>query len=212
MNSESNIPKRRGRPPRQPRESLADTRALLIQSGTAALTEYGFTATGIDGILKLVGVPKGSFYYYFDSKEAFGLAILDNYRRYFAYKLQKTLQDSSKPPLQRLQGFVDDAKLGMAKYEFRRGCLIGNLNQEICALPDSFHHLLIETLDEWQGYLTVCLQEAQLAGQLSAGADCQQWARFFWIGWEGAVMRARLTKNCEPLDLFMNMFYAQLPR
>lgn len=212
MSTEFHIPKRRGRPPRQTRETLTDTRALLIQSGTAALTEYGFTATGIDGILKLVGVPKGSFYYYFDSKEAFGLAILDNYRRYFAHKLEQTLQDTSKLPLQRLQSFVDDAKVGMAKYHFRRGCLIGNLNQEICGLPESFHALLLETLDEWQGYLAVCFREAQSAGQLPASADCQMLARFFWIGWEGAVMRARLTKNCEPLDLFMNMFSLQLPR
>jgi TetR/AcrR family transcriptional repressor of nem operon len=212
MNENIQFPKRRGRPPRQTRETLADTRALLIQSGTAALTEYGFTATGIDGILKLVGVPKGSFYYYFDSKEVFGLAVLDNYRRYFAHKLEKTLQDTSKPPLQRLQGFVDDAKVGMTKYHFRRGCLIGNLNQEICGLPESFHALLLDTLDEWQQYLAVCFSEAQQAGELSLQADCQALARFFWIGWEGAVMRARLTKNCEPLDLFLTMFMAQLPR
>ncbi|MGM0537448.1 MAG: TetR/AcrR family transcriptional regulator, partial [Pseudomonadota bacterium] len=59
---------RRGRPPRVTRDD-PDTRASLIRSGLEVLTEQGFTASGIDGILRRVGVPKGSFYYYFDSKE-----------------------------------------------------------------------------------------------------------------------------------------------
>ncbi|WP_163144219.1 TetR/AcrR family transcriptional regulator, partial [Arhodomonas sp. KWT] len=126
MNTTATPKRRRGRPPKVPR-AYADTREALIRSGTAVLTEQGFTATGIDGILRRVGVPKGSFYHYFDSKEAFGRAVLADYAAYFAGKLDRWLLDGSTPPLDRLAAFVDDAKAGMARHGFRRGCLVGNL-------------------------------------------------------------------------------------
>lgn len=59
--------RRRGRPPRQ-RDGLTDARELLMRAGLEVLTEKGFSATGIEEILSRVGVPKGSFYHYFDSK------------------------------------------------------------------------------------------------------------------------------------------------
>ncbi|MEM7865124.1 TetR family transcriptional regulator C-terminal domain-containing protein, partial [Morganella morganii] len=40
--------------------------------------------------------------------------------------------------------------------------------------------------------------------------DCRQMAAFFWTGWEGAVMRAKLTRNSEPLDLFITVFMTQI--
>ena len=95
MNQSSPI-KRRGRPPKHPHHHV-DTRAALIRSGTEVLTEQGFANAGIDGILKRVSVPKGSFYYYFSSKEAFGYAVLEHYGAYFAKKLDRHLLNDTLP-------------------------------------------------------------------------------------------------------------------
>lgn len=210
-NSKPSPVPRRGRPPKVAREN-PDTRDALIRSGTAILTEQGFTSAGIDGILKQVGVPKGSFYHYFDSKEAFGRAVMAYYASYFARKLDRCLLDETRPPLARLLAFADDAKAGMAKHDFRRGCLVGNLVQEVGLLPESFRELLADILLDWQRRVALCLQAAQAAGELSSRADCEALAQFFWIGWEGAVMRARLSRSAEPLTLFMSAFMAGLPR
>jgi TetR/AcrR family transcriptional regulator, transcriptional repressor for nem operon len=59
-------------------------------------------------------VPKGSFYHYFDSKDSFGLALIDAYAAHFARKLDRWLADESRPPLQRLRDFFADAKAGMS--------------------------------------------------------------------------------------------------
>ncbi|XBS71577.1 TetR/AcrR family transcriptional regulator [Acerihabitans sp. KWT182] len=203
--------KRRGRPPKNNRESL-DTREALIRSGTAILTEQGFSASGIDGILKQVGVPKGSFYYYFDSKETFGREIIDYYGRFFARKLDRCLLDDALPPLERIMAFVRDAAAGMAKYDFRRGCLVGNLGQEINVLPDGYRRQLSDILSAWQGRVAACLRLARDGGQLAPSADCEALAEFFWIGWEGAVMRARLAKSPQPLERFAQGFFAGLPK
>jgi TetR/AcrR family transcriptional repressor of nem operon len=205
------VVKRRGRPPKIAR-TIPDTRVALIRGGTAILTEQGFTASGIDGILKQVGIPKGSFYYYFDSKEAFGREIIEYYGRYFARKLDRCLLDESLAPLARLQAFIDDAARGMAKYDFKRGCLVGNLGQEINVLPQGYRQQLSDILIEWQQRVARCLGLARDNGQLSAQADCDALADYFWIGWEGAVMRARLAKSAHPLARFAQGFFAGLPK
>ncbi|WP_410014629.1 TetR/AcrR family transcriptional regulator [Sodalis sp. C49] len=209
--NEKTVAARRGRPPKIARDQ-PDTRENLIRCGTAILTEQGFSASGIDGILKQVGVPKGSFYYYFESKEAFGQAIIDYYGRYFLRKLDHWLLDETLPPLERLRALVSDLSLGMAKYDFRRGCLVGNLGQEINVLPASYRRQLSDILQQWQQRVACCLRLARAAGQLPPDADCEGLAEFFWIGWEGAVMRARLAGGPQPLQRFADGFFAGLPR
>ncbi len=56
-----------------------DTRTQLLEAGTSVMLEKGYNATGIMEVLQLVGVPKGSFYHYFDSKEDFGLQIINHF-------------------------------------------------------------------------------------------------------------------------------------
>jgi len=210
MDVEQLLPRRRGRPPRR-RDDVVETRELLLRTGLEILTEKGFSATGIDEILRRAGVPKGSFYHYFDSKEAYGLALIERYGEFFARKLDRHLCNRALAPLDRLRAFVIDAKGGMARHEFRRGCLIGNLGQEMAALPESFRGRLKDTFEDWQARFAACLIEAQASGDLAKEADAAQLAAFFWIGWEGAVLRAKLERNAQPLEIFAGLFFASLP-
>lgn len=210
MDAQVQTPRRRGRPPRQ-REDLTETRELLLRAGLEVLTEKGFSATGIEEILGRVSVPKGSFYHYFDSKEAFGLDLIERYGMFFARKLDRHLCNQSHSPLNRLRAFVVDATDGMARYDFRRGCLIGNLGQEMGALPESFRVRLKETFEDWQDRFSDCLFEAQKAGELAREANAAQLAAAFWIGWEGAVLRAKLEQSAKPLEVFADFFFACLP-
>ncbi len=213
MKTDINTPPRRpGRPPKIARAQDFDTRQALIRCGVEVLTAQGFMATGIDGILKRVGVPKGSFYHYFTSKEAFGLAVLESYAQYFAQRLDRWLLDESLSPMERLAGFVQHSKVSMARHEYRRGCLVGNLGQEVSVLPEGFRDALERTFMDWQGRLRACFEAAIQAGELPPDADCSELAAYFWIGWEGAVLRARLVKNDGPLNTFIAGFLRGLPR
>ncbi|WP_259780568.1 acrylate utilization transcriptional regulator AcuR [Aestuariispira ectoiniformans] len=205
----ASTPRRRGRPPKD-QSRHAEARARLIRVGVATLTEKGFSAVGIDEILKSVGVPKGSFYHYFGSKADFGLALIDAYAEYFAGKLDRWFLDESYPPLQRLQNFVADARDGMARYDFKRGCLVGNLGQEMGTLPEAFRERLADTFKDWEERTAGCLKAAQAAGELSQDADCDHLANFFWIGWEGAVLRSKLERSATPLDQFADGFFKLL--
>ena len=158
-------------------------------------------------MLKRVGVPKGSFYHFFATKHEFGEAVIQNYVEYYARKMTRIFDDASMSPLARLRLFVEDAKRGMLKYGYRRGCLIGNLGQELASVDDDFREQLESVLRSWEERVTGCLLQAIDAGELPAQSDARALSRFFWIGWEGAVLRAKLTRNAEPLDQFADLFF-----
>ncbi|ERS09719.1 TetR family transcriptional regulator [Marinobacter sp. EN3] len=202
------VKRRRGRPPKFSAASYQNTRDALIQVGLGVLTEKGYSYTGIDEILRQAGVPKGSFYHYFDNKEAFGRALIEAYGQFFAKKLERSLSDASLSPLARIQAFVDGAKAGMQKFDYRRGCLIGNLGQEMAALPESFRSLLCAVFRDWESRVERVLEEARKLGEVSQSLSCDQMAQFFWTGWEGAVLRAKLEQSPEPLDRFAQGFMA----
>ncbi|MEP3244436.1 MAG: TetR/AcrR family transcriptional regulator [Sneathiella sp.] len=205
MQQEPAHKRKRGRPPKQDGDRL-ETRDRLIRKGTEILTEKGFSSTGIEEFLKEAGVPKGSFYHYFPNKDAFGLAVIENYGKYFATKLDKSLLDEDVPPLDRLSNFIADACRGMARYNYKRGCLIGNLGQEMGALDETFRLPLEAVFKDWQGRIAHCLEQAKANQEIPEQLNCEDIAAFFWIGWEGAILRSKLVESPEPLELFAEQF------
>jgi TetR/AcrR family transcriptional repressor of nem operon len=202
------IKKRRGRPPKSGRDTT-NTKTELISSGVEHFTQFGFASSGLDQILKKVSVPKGSFYHYFANKEAFGLAVIDYYDNYFSRKLDSHLKNDQLTPEQRLLSFVEDAKAGIERYNFNRGCLVGNLEQEIAVLPESHREKLIMVMQGWQNkisdHLNVLCPDAEQEERHSL-------AEFFWIGWEGAVSRCKLVQTTQPIDLFINHYLLLLKK
>jgi TetR/AcrR family transcriptional repressor of nem operon len=203
------VQRKRGRPPKSDGDHR-ETRETLCRAGVAALTSKGFSATGIEEILRAAGVPKGSFYHFFASKEAFGAELIDRYADYFAAKLDRFFLNNELSPLARLEAFCNNAEQGMRRFSFRRGCLVGNLGQEMEALPESYRAKLTAVFADWQSRLAKCLEEAKAAGEIASSTDCRRWSEFFWIGWEGAVLRAKLERKGEPLRIFAALFQVGL--
>lgn len=199
----------RGRP-RKTESTYADTRNDLIRSGLELLTQNGFLTTGVDAIVKNANVPKGSFYYYFKSKEEYAQTVLNVYNSFFEHKLKKHLHESSCTPMVRLDNFINDACEGIKKYNFTRGCLVGNMMQESPGLPQSFIKLLQNILESWQALVAACLSDALSLGEISSNMNETQLAAIFWSGWEGAVMRAKLYCSTQPVCDFWSYFKASV--
>jgi TetR/AcrR family transcriptional repressor of nem operon len=199
---------RRGRPRRAPDASPA--RQNLIRAGLQHLTEKGYSSVGIDEILAAAGVPKGGFYHHFRNKEEFGLALIAAYNDYFLEQLDRAFLNAERTPLDRLRVFIAKAEEGMARHMFRRGCLVGNLGQEMGALPDAFRRALIEALEAWQARTARLLHEAKAQGAIGPDQDPDALAEAFWIGWEGAVLRAKLELRPAPLHRFATTFFRLL--
>jgi TetR/AcrR family transcriptional repressor of nem operon len=180
-------------------DKRSQTRERLVRIGTELLSEKGFGATGIDEVLRAAEVPKGSFYHYFDSKADFGLAVVDNYASIWERKLARILGDRSAAPLRRIDNYIAEGIAGLERYSFRRGCLIGNIGQEVTTLDDEFRDRLIDVFSSWTDAIAACLAEARDNGDIGAGVDVDTLSRFFWLAWEGAVLQAKLQRSTRPL-------------
>ena len=200
---------KRGRPPKQAR-SFDDTKEALLLAGMAILTERGFNTVGIDLILKRVGVPKGSFYHYFKNKDDFGLQVIQHYDQYFCAKLRRCFNSDPEYPINGLKLFIDEAVEGMEKYRFTRGCLIGNFGQEMPILSENFKQPLADCLQHWTDLLANNLKQAQTLGHIAISANCDELAEFFWIGWEGAILSAKVMQSELPMRKFAKGFLTQL--
>lgn len=185
---------------------MAKVRERLVREGVVLLTEVGFVSAKLDDIVKNAEVPKGSFYTYFSSKEAFGLELIEWYAEYFFRKLDRCYGNLSRTPLERHIDLMSEARSNLVRYDFQRGCLVGNLGQEMAVLPGPYRQLLIDVFDKWGSKTENCLQLAQEAGEIDTDIDCAKKAEAFWIGWEGAILRARLSRCAGPVDRFSDDF------
>src|SRR5256886_16555586 len=109
----------------------ATTKAALVDAGLHIMLEKGYHHTGIQDVLQATGVPKGSFYYYFPSKEAFGQAVIAQFASAYLARLEQHLGDTTASPLTRLRRHHEDLRARFERRGRRGGCLIGNLSQEL---------------------------------------------------------------------------------
>jgi TetR/AcrR family transcriptional repressor of nem operon len=184
---------------------------MLLDAGKKIFLERGYNQSGIEAIVQAVGVPKGSFYYYFDSKEAFGVQVLNRFAECLNADLDQYLNDPSRTPLERLKRLVDDRCTRLEMQQCRNGCLIGNLSQEMADQSEVFRARLDEIFRGWVGRYAQCLREAQEAGEIPDHLDVEELAEFWLNGWQGAILRAKTIRSTAPLRIFQNVIFRFIP-
>ncbi|PXX92453.1 TetR family transcriptional regulator [Marinobacter vulgaris] len=186
-----------------------DTRNHIINTGADLIGQKGFGATGINAVLTTAGVPKGSFYHYFSSKNDFGLAVIDAFTQEYDARLDQILNDTSRPCVDRLHAYFNSGLETMASCEFTRGCLIGNLGQELAGQNETFRQRLDTVFKGWEKRFERCIEEARQAGDVDESVNPADVASFLLSGWEGAILRAKVLKSTEPMERFVRVFFHQ---
>ncbi len=184
----------------------------MIRAGLKHMTQKGYATISVEAVVCAAKVTKGSFYHHFASKADFGVELIRSYGTYFQGRLSRFLDREDLSPLDRLMAFTQDIRISMARHDYRRGCLIGNLSQEVGSLPDAFRDLLEQELGVWETMTARCLTAAKQRGEIDGSLDSQILARHFWTGWEGAVMRAKLQRSGTPLSDFATSFLTLITR
>lgn len=185
----------------------ANKRHELIQVGSKIVVRQGFNAASINDILTTAGVPKGSFYYYFSSKEEFGLAIIDDFASKYQHKLKDILEDRRFSPLTRLRNLFELKIADMKHCQCIDGCLMGNLAQELSAQNELFRDRLERVFADWEKYFSQCLQEAYEAGEIADNSQLGDLAKFLLASWEGAILQAKVTKSVLPMQIFVKVLF-----
>ncbi|BCR03148.1 TetR family transcriptional regulator [Desulfuromonas versatilis] len=185
-----------------------DTKTELIKVGMELIGAQGYNATGIGAVLKQAGVPKGSFYHHFESKEEFGLAIIEAFTERFLARLDVFLSDDTLTPLNRLRVFLEKGLAQLESHSFNTGCLIGDLAQELAAQNERLRNRLDTVLASWSERFSACLHEAQQVGELPSSLDPDMVAGLILSGWEGAVLRSKVMKSPKPVREFLDILFA----
>ncbi len=187
-----------------------DTRSKLLEVGTALMFEKGYNHTGIQQIVKAAHVPKGSFYHFFDSKEAFGLEVIKTHVEGFQPFMDHYLFAENTPPLTRLQNFFNAGREYILSRECKGGCIVGNMAQELSDQEEAFRKALDNIMTGWQHRFKQCLDEAQDNGELGKDIDTATLAQFLLDSWEGALLRSKLSKSPAALNNFIEIIFKQV--
>jgi len=187
-----------------------ETRQALLQVGMDIMLEKGYTNTGIQEILTALQVPKGSFYHYFDSKENYAVEIIRHFDETYSSTLQTVLRNQDNTPLQRLKEYCLTGKAMMVAQECRKGCLIGNLSQEMSDQSEVLRTELSIVMRKWRDLFAACIDEGQQTGEIRPGISADSLAELFLSGWSGAVMRAKTVKQIEPMEVFIDLMVDNL--
>jgi TetR/AcrR family transcriptional regulator, transcriptional repressor for nem operon len=185
-----------------PRPPNPEVRRRLLAAGLELVHAHGFAASGVKDITDAAGVPKGSFYAYFASKEAFAAAILEHYWTDIETRLLPIL-DADGSTQERITGFfhalADEHEAG----DFLLGCLVGNLSLELGGSSEPVRAELIRILDRWDTAITTCVRSGQRGpGDIRADLAAGELAPQLIEAWEGAALRGKVTRSRVPYDRF----------
>lgn len=180
----------------------SDARERLIAAGTELFSERAYSSVGVAEIAARAGVQKGSFYYFFPSKEALALAVVDAHWEWQRGEWS-TILAGSGTALERLRG-IFDVTAQMQTSALRgtgsvTGCLFGNLALEVSANNPLMQKRLQEIFDEQVQMLAEHLTVAVDAGEIEL-ADARMAAKSIVAQLEGLVLFAKLFNDPGQLD------------
>lgn len=184
-----------------------NTKHQLLSKGMEIFNRRGFHPTGLQQILEETGVPKGSFYHFFKSKEDFGLQVLDAYGVIQNQRAQAVFLDQAFPHIIRLQRYFTEAFQDMANGGFCGGCLIGNLTQELADSSSVFASRLEAQWRCLEVWITRCLYDAQASGEIERKFKPESLAAVLINGWQGVIMRSKLAKSDQPFRSFFQVMF-----
>jgi len=184
------------------------TKEKIIDASYHLMMEKGYNHAGLKEILTEAGVPKGSFYHFFENKEKLGLEVLEYYANNLEYVLTENLHDENVPPLQRLRNFFNTSiKILVKENNCCGGCLVGNFGLELADQNPVFREKAEQILLRWQNEITRCIEKGQTDQSINSNIGAEQLASFLFNSWEGAVMRMKISKTDKSLNDFINIVF-----
>lgn len=182
----------------EPRKSER-TRQTILTTGRRLVIRDGFVATGLSTLLKESGVPKGSFYYYFASKDAFGQAMLQDYVAEYLDRID-TLLTREGTGADKLSAFCGawldrEREAGLVST-----CLVVKLGAEVADLSEAMRQVLDAGVKALTARLALMLREGAEDGSLRSTGEPEAAAEVLYAQFLGAAILSKLSKSQHPLE------------
>ena len=179
---------------------VSDTRQQILETARGIVVGKGFSAVGLSEILAAAGVPKGSFYHWFRSKEQFGEALLESHFDGYLRQVDACLAAPGRTAGQRLLAFFGQWHATQSGDDVQARCLVVKLSAEVCDLSEPMRAALERGTAQVLARLATCLADGIAAGELARCPDPADVAQQLYQQWLGATLLARVQRSGEPLD------------
>lgn len=187
-----------------------DTRQQILDTAKGIILGKGFAAVGLNEILSTAGVPKGSFYHYFKSKEQFGDALLEDYFDGYLHMLEHMLKDDGSTNSSRLLGFFQFWLDTQSSDATTDKCLVVKLSAEVTDLSESMRITLKNGTDRVIACLTHCVEQGIRTGEFPANLDAKTVTAEIYYMWIGATLLTKVGRTRAALECAMNATKARL--
>jgi TetR/AcrR family transcriptional repressor of nem operon len=188
------------------------TREALITAGIDQLSEHGYHGTGIKQILDEVNVPKGSFYNFFASKEAFVAEVIGHYSRDLLGQLSKFIAGEGKNlnPVEQLRAIYLYSLQQYASHDFKKSCLVGSIATEISAESEMCRIELEAAMKHWLRFFSSIFEQAQDQQLVRDDLSPTDMASVYWAAWEGALIKMKMSADTQPVKRIMELMIETL--
>lgn len=181
-------------------------RNKLLDQGVAIFMQQGYHGTGIQEIVDKVGIPKGSFYNYFKSKEDFGSEAIIHYSDEFKEFLSSVLETSKKDTLLGLNQFFDNLIDLFDEKDCSDGCLIGNFAAEISDSSNVGRETMSKCIGEWKDIIKEIMIRGQEKKVIRDNISADEMADFLLNFLEGSLIRMKIEASTDPLKQMKKTF------
>lgn len=184
------------------KQHTSDNRQHILEAGQQLFAHKGFTAVGLAEILAAAEVPKGSFYHYFASKEAFGVAMLEEYFAEYDHNMLTILAKPRSRHVDNLLAYFEAwVSTQAGDVENRRKCLAVKLGSEVSDLSEAMRDVLDRGTRRIIERLARGLDAAVAGGEIPAAAQgSEALAETLYSLWLGAALMAKIRRGSDPLQ------------
>lgn len=180
-----------------------DVRRHILDTARPIIGSKGFSAVGLNEILVAAEIPKGSFYHYFASKEAFGEALLEQYFTAYLARIDALLDQQDGTAGQRFMTYWVQWRDAHVAGTVHDHCLAVKLGAEVCDLSERMRLILQNGATVVVDRLARFIAAGQQDGSLPAMQDARPLAASLYQLWLGATLLAKFTRDHHPFDAAM---------
>lgn len=186
------------------------TKEALLQEGMQQLALNGYHGTGIKKVLDVVNVPKGSFYHYFDSKEAYVAHIIGEYNQQSLRLFDSVMEQPNTTAIEKLETIYQQLLKQYANANCQKGCLIGSLAAEIGYSLELCQQAMQLSVSNLESRMAKLMTQAQVEGSIRSDLRPQEVAELLWSTWEGVLIKMQMDGNIDTAKRVLNILFKQL--
>ncbi|MBC3372813.1 TetR/AcrR family transcriptional regulator [Pseudomonas sp. SWRI92] len=181
-----------------------DVRQEILDVGQRIMAAKGYSAVGLNEILATAGVPKGSFYHYFGSKDAFGEALLESYFEAYLAELDEVLALPGLTMAQRLMKYWDIWQQTQSFQDCQGKCLAVKLGVEVADLSETMRAVLKRGTSGITDRIAQAIETGVAQGSLTTAGEPHAVAQSLYQLWVGASVMVKITKSVQPFETAMS--------